>query len=271
MIGNERIALKKDDVEQAAAELVIVDLRSRGHIVDLVGRPDRLNRTDKAVDFLVRVDGSEVGLEITDFYPSERHARRRGIGTKFARLLEAELFTMVQERSLGSVVVSLTLTHRPPTWRDLRSAVSETVRVILEQMPAVGFGKVVISDALYPLFVSVTIWRYPDRPERAEVLAQTGGGYVGASVASFLDGTLERKRDQTRAYDRVIVAAFDQSFVGDEETFANQLRELNHEIPSNWSAFYFVSPVGGDGWRARRVWDRRASLVPTKAGQNRST
>lgn len=245
--------------ELVAAEMVIDHLRSRGDRVDLLERPDQLNRTDRAADFLLEIDGQSFALEVTDFYPTEADGARRGIGRWLAERLEAELRPQVSERGMGSVVVSVTLPRRPDRKR-LSLAISDIAQVILARLPAEG--SVVVDDDWDQddLFGRMRLFRWADRPSRVEVLHQPHGSFVEPAVAAFLDRMLPSKAAQTAGYEQVILAAFDRSFVGDPESFQRQLDERAQEIPANWRAIYFITPVrGGGSWQAWPVWERELS------------
>jgi hypothetical protein len=249
--------IDREHAESIAAELVIAELRERGHAVLVRGRPDQERRNEQAADFLLEVDGEAVALEITDFYPSQADGARRGIGQWFVHQLEVELRQFVEESELGSVTVYVTL-PRTPDRRRLGAAVGITAQAILAALPVAGTAVVREDWDANDLFASIRIFRRPDRAPFVEVLHQPHGSYVEPAVRAFLDRSIPTKAAQTASYQHAIVAAFDRSFVSDIETFTIVLRARAEELPSNWDAFYFVTPVGDGGWRARRVWGRDA-------------
>lgn len=55
----------EDRSERAVCDLVVAALPAEGRGVAVLGHPDRENRTDPGVDFLLAVDGHETALEVT--------------------------------------------------------------------------------------------------------------------------------------------------------------------------------------------------------------
>lgn len=252
----------RTEAESAAAELVVADLRERGRVVSLRGRPDQEQRNKRAVDFLLDLDGTEAALEITDFYPTQRDGERGGIGRWFADRLRSDLLPLVEDRQLGAVNVYVTLPLTPDR-RRLGNSVVDIAAAILEALPAEGTA--VLSDDwdTEPLFSRIRMFRWPDRPSRIEVLHQPHASYVEPAVRTFLDHAIPRKAVQTAGYEHVILAAFDRSFVGDVEAFQAALRIRANELPENWDAVYFVTPVGRGCWRAWLVWSRLGDRFTT--------
>jgi hypothetical protein len=225
------------DEEEVAFEAVANKLRAQGHVVTVLGRPDREERPQRAVDFEIDFDGNLVAVEITS---ASQFTAEFVEAARFETALEDELRPFVEEHQLGHLVLRLDYQGRLRK-RDVPALVA---RVATEAEAALlkldGTSDTVELSAPSPL-ASVEITRIAPTPHSVHRISSPVPGYfVEGTVDEFIDALLASKATQAADYVDAWIIIFSRTGVFSAASLAEGVGRRRGDIPKNWRRVYYV-------------------------------
>jgi hypothetical protein len=205
--------------------------------VTVLGRPDREERTQRAVDFEIDFDGNLVAVEITS---ASQFTAEFVEAARFETALEDELRPFVEEHRLGHLVLRLNYQGRLRK-RDVPALVA---RVATDAKAALrnldGTSDTAELPAPSPL-ASVEITRIAPTPHNVHRISSPVPGYfVEGTVDEFIDALLASKATQTAGYVDVWIIIFTRTGVFGSADLAKGFGRHHADIPQNWRRVYYV-------------------------------
>jgi hypothetical protein len=229
------------DEEQAALDMLIGHLQSRGDDVTVLRRPDREETNARAVDFELRCNEKVVGVEVT----SASNLTYQYEATKrFNSALQSELRPIVEAEGLGNVLLRGRY-ERPPTKGECRRLPRRIVADIASAIRSADIGPawnvVPAPSPLRRVEVSVLA----ATPNVVRLLPFPTAYFVEGSLYEFIDDLVAKKAGQGSTYAELWILFFARTPMDfDADDVAAAFQHKRAALPSNWTRIFFLSPNG---------------------------
>lgn len=248
-------------IERSALERLVSHLGHAGHRVEIEpDRPDEIDRSRPAVDFVLKVDGDQIGVEITQLIPAARsHYEIAALQTR----LKSELEGDVERRRLGVVAVELDFGPLPSSGHLRRGIpkLREAIRDVLKGLRADPVGSVTVPIASeIDFIVGGLIHQFPGDANVVGFITSSGewGGILNPQADQFVDELLSgNKPIQTATWRRAWIVIVDRIGLVGADLIGRSLRNRQVLIPANWERIYFLpAPDGEEIEDLLAEWDR---------------
>jgi hypothetical protein len=229
-------------IEDRSMERLLNHLRLRGHSAELCGQPDRQNRTGRAVDAELRIDGRLVGVEITRLHPVARAL------SEMARLehgLQSPLEKRVRERNLGYVLLSLEC-RQLPTKREIFAATPTLQKDIEAAMghldPSPVSRRTIPVDTGVRFVRTLDLIQLPDMGDQVQWLVGSDetGGDLETTADDFVSHLLDTKATQADGYTEAWLVVVDITGLVGPDLLSRALAGQRTHIPNNWTRIWYL-------------------------------